>query len=252
MSTAAKTGFAFDMLHRDILNGTYAPGQPLRIAALSAVYGVSATPLREALSRLEEKQLVVASANRGWRVAPVSLAEFEDLSLARLAIETSLLDDAMQQGGLEWESALVGAHYRLAQTPAPLGRADTLTNRQQWITAHDAFHDALLSAARSSWLKDYYAQITAQLQRHHQAVLFHTAGGQGAVLFARTPESEEVLTTVLSVERHTRLMQPALARDHETARAELAAHVETTLTIYRLIVGATQKTTTTPTERTDA
>lgn len=251
MRTVAKTGSAFDMLHRDILNGTYAPGQPLRIAALSAVYGVSATPLREALSRLEEKHLVVALANRGWRVAPVSLAEFEDLSLARLAIESALLDDAMSQGGLEWESALVGAHYRLAQTPAPLGSADTLVNRQQWINAHDAFHDALHSAARSGWLKDFHAQITTQLQRHHQAVLFHTAGGQEAAPLPRAPETDEVLRTALSVERHTRLMQPALARDREAAHAELSAHVETTLTIYRTIVGAKHNTTP-PTERTDA
>src|SRR6056297_3358553 len=96
-----KTGSAFDLLRRDILNGTYAPDAPLRVAALSASYGFSATPLREALSRLAEKQLVVASANRGWRVAPVSMAEFEDLQAARLTVEGALLRDAVQRGGLD-------------------------------------------------------------------------------------------------------------------------------------------------------
>ena len=47
-SAAVKTDVAFDLLYRDILTGMHAPGTPLRIAALSALSGASATPLREA------------------------------------------------------------------------------------------------------------------------------------------------------------------------------------------------------------
>jgi GntR family transcriptional regulator, carbon starvation induced regulator len=245
MSEPIKTDRAFDLLRQDILNGVFIPGQPLPVSDLSDRYGLSATPLREALSRLAEKQLVVASANRGWRVAPVSLAEFEDLSHARLAIEGALLEDALAEGGLEWESGIVGAHYRLQQTLAPLGEADTLGNRQRWIAAHNAFHDALLAAARSVWLKGFYDQTVEQLQRHHQAVLFRTT---------QSPPPrhlDAVLRAALSVERHTQLMTPVLARDAAAARAELARHIEATLAIYRAIVGA-ETTNAPPTERTVA
>jgi len=246
MSDLIKTDVAFEELRADILNGAFKPGQPLRMAALSVRYGVSATPLREALSRLAEKQMVVAAANRGWRVAPVSLAEFEDISIARLTVETALLEDAMARGGLDWESRIVGAHYHLAQTPPPLGPENTLANRQSWIAAHNAFHDALLAAARSCWLKDFYAQTVEQLQRHHQAVLFHTTEVQAGVL--RAGQAQSLLHSALSIERHTRLMDPVLARDTDAARKELSAHIETTLVIYRAIVRAQQKTET-PTER---
>lgn len=249
MSEPIKTDIAFDLLRADILGGRVAPGQPLRVAELSERFGLSATPLREALSRLAEKRLVVASANRGWRVAPVSLAEFEDIAGARLAIERALLDDAITCGGLDWESGIVGAHHRLTQTPAPLGAADTPENRAGWIAAHDAFHTALLDAARSGWLKGFYRQTAEQLQRHHQAILFHGTARQEPAAMAR------ILRVALSVARHTTLMQMVLDRDRDAALAELEAHIEMTLTIYRQIIEAQKETDTTathPTERTNA
>lgn len=237
MGFAAKTDTAFEMLRRDILNGTHPPGRPLRIAALSASYGVSATPLREALSRLEEKQLVTASANRGWRVAPVSLAELEDLEFARLTMETSLLEDAILRGDLDWESAIVAAHHRLTQVPSPIGTDDTGI-REGWIAAHDSFHMALLAGGRSSWLKSFYAQTCEQLQRHHQALLFHPRiiNPQGPPVHA--PQTRALLNEALSIPAHTRLMQAALDRDREAARAAVRAHVEITLNVYRSVISA--------------
>jgi len=235
MGFMAKTDLAFDMLYRDIVSGTHRPGQPLRISSLSALYGVSATPLREALSRLEAKQLVVGSANRGWRVAPVSLAEFEDLQIARLEIERSLLRDAMRHGDVEWESGIVGAHHRLAQTTPPVGEDDRVEVRQVWIEAHDAFHLAILSAARSGWLKTFYAQVAEQLQRHHQALLFHTGAAVGP---DRRAETDEMLRTALSIPRHTELMEVVLSRDVPAAIRALTAHVGLTRAIYRSFIGA--------------
>lgn len=245
MKDSARSDQTYEALRRDILGGGFAPDQPLRAADLSERYGVSATPLREALSRLAGERLVVAAANRGWRVAPVSMAEFEDLARARLVVEAALLDEAIACGGLDWESGIVATHYRLAQTPAPLGRADTLENRQRWIAAHDAFHTALLAAARSNWLKGFYQQTTEQLQRHHQAVLFHSGSRRDESAVAG------IVAAALSVPRHSRLMEVVLDRDRAAARRELDAHIDTTVTIYRQIV-ALQKQTTTPTERTPA
>jgi GntR family transcriptional regulator, carbon starvation induced regulator len=227
----------FDALRRDILQGCFAPGQPLRVAELSDRYGISATPLREALSRLAGERLVVAAPNRGWRVAPISMEEFQDLARARLAVEGALLDDAIASGDLDWESGIVAAHYRLSQTPTPLGELDTIAARQTWIAAHDAFHVALLAAARSDWLKGFYQQTIEQLQRHHQAVLFHSNARRD------TREMVEILTVALSVPRHTRLMQIVLDRDRQAARAELEDHIDMTLTIYRQIADVDRKAT---------
>ncbi len=242
MSGSAGNNQTYELLRRDILNGSFTPDQPLRAAELSERYGVSATPLREALSRLAGERLVVMAPNRGWRVASVSLAEFADLARARLAVETALLEDAIACGGLGWESGIVAAHYRLAQTPAPLHAEDGLEARQRWIAAHDAFHMALLHAARSDWLKGFYQQTSEQIQRHHQAVLFHTNARRDQATV------NEILSSALSVPRHSRLMEIVLDRDPAAARAELAAHIDMTLVIYRQIVDLHNQTAT-PTER---
>ena len=102
----------------------------------------------------------------------MSLAELEDLEDARLAIEEKLLEDSIELGGVEWESQLIAAHHRLMRTSQPIG-TDSVEVRESWINSHDAFHMALLSAGRSSWLKAFHATTLEQLQRHHQALLFH-------------------------------------------------------------------------------
>ncbi|SDF44304.1 GntR family transcriptional regulator [Limimaricola pyoseonensis] len=234
MDYAAKTETAFARLREDILNGVHAPGAPLRLSALSRRYAVSATPLREALSRLEEKRLVLARPNRGWQVAPVSLAELEDLEAARLAVEGSLLRDAIARGGLDWEAGIVAAHHRLKQTPLPVGHGEPGLHAD-WIAAHDGFHAALLAAAASEWLGRFHAEASAQLRRHHQALLLHPRAVRPDGP-ARHPEAvQERLRDALSLPRHSALMEAALARDTAAALRLLGEHVEIAVALYREI-----------------
>ena len=228
MSSSAKSDAAYRLIKRDILNGRFAPVVPLRIAVLGELYGLSATPLREALSRLTEQGFATASANCGWRVADVSLAAVEDLEHARLTIELQLLGDAMAHGGLEWEAGIVGALHCLGQSVPAVG-ADDIEARQRWISAHEAFHAALFAAAPSATLRDMRLRIAEQLERHHQAILFtpQSFGGQPA------PRTAAHLKQSLSAEHHRILAEPVLTRDLESAQSALKAHVETTLRAYR-------------------
>lgn len=228
MDHEAKAEGAFDLLKRDILNGTHGQGQPLRLSALSVRYGVGASPLRKALSRLADIQLVAPTANSGWQVAPVTLAEFEDLSHARMSIEAILLQDAIDTGTLEWEANLVAAHYRLAQAVLPLGGANTLAYRQTWLAVHDGFHFALLSGAQSDWLKRFHAQSLVPLQRYHQAVW--------CKLGSMTEAQEPLLADAFSVPRHTELMVAALDRDKRAASAALSGHNDVAKAIFRRVM----------------
>jgi len=100
---------------------------------------------------------------------------------------------------------------------------------------------SLLSAARSSWLKSFYAQTAEQLQRHHQALLFHPRTINPDAPTSHTPETEALLRQTISVPAHTELMRAVLDRDTEAARMLLRRHVEITLAVYRSIVGASVK-----------
>lgn len=233
---SGKTENAYGVLKRSILNGTHPPGAPLRVSVLSREHGISATPLREALSRLEEKQLVVASPNSSWRVAPVSFEELLDLEDARLSLEQRLLDDAIERAGMEWEADLVAAHHRLMHTPQPIGR-ETVQDRERWMAAHDGFHVKLIAGGRSSWLKSFHAVTLEQLQRHHQALLFHPDSINPEREGRHSEDTLDLLRTALAHDHHTKLMQAALDRDKAAARALLSEHVQITMSVYRSVVG---------------
>ena len=78
---------AYQQLKHDIIRGRYAPEQKLLMSRLKEQYGASTGPLREALSQLVADRLVVAISQRGYRVAPMSLAELNDIYDARAQLE---------------------------------------------------------------------------------------------------------------------------------------------------------------------
>src|ERR687883_1044434 len=69
---------AYQRLRADIVVGTFKAGEPLRLEALRQCYGLSFSPLREALMRLQSERLVLSTALRGFSVAPLSRDEIED------------------------------------------------------------------------------------------------------------------------------------------------------------------------------
>lgn len=69
----------FDRLEEDILSGKYKKGETLKEKSLSEEYGVSRTPVREALRQLELEGLVSMIPNRGARVAGFSPEDIHDM-----------------------------------------------------------------------------------------------------------------------------------------------------------------------------
>jgi DNA-binding GntR family transcriptional regulator len=144
----AAEGFAYQRIRRDLLSGDFEPGQRLRMGALCEHYGVSLSVVREALTRLAEQGLLRAERNRGFAAIPLSVAELEDLTFARVQIEEVCLRRSMARGDTKWEAAVVAAHYALAKAPV-VDRAKDPESFQQWTEAHSAFHAALCSASAS-------------------------------------------------------------------------------------------------------
>jgi DNA-binding GntR family transcriptional regulator len=66
------------------------PGERLRLEELAGRFGVSLTPVRHALRRLESEGLVVSLPRRGSRVAPLSIEELEEVQALRLGLESFL------------------------------------------------------------------------------------------------------------------------------------------------------------------
>ncbi|MFT4000819.1 MAG: GntR family transcriptional regulator [Rhizobium sp.] len=227
----SKTEAAYWLLRRDILNTRLRPGASLRLSALRDAYGVGWTPLREALSRLEAEKLVTAISNRGFAVAPVSRAELEDLTRARMFVELPLLMESIEKGGPDWESAVVTAHYRLSRCKIV---ADSASEEMadEWDEKHTAFHAALVSAATSNWLLRFQSTIIDQLRRHHRFLGLAPTQRAAAGLSIGYEKAVAALQDAMAIEHHTALMEAALDRDLERAKALMTEHIGYTLEVY--------------------
>ena len=76
------------MLRSELLNGVLHPGQKLKMVELTERFGVSQSVVREALTRLTEQGLLVATPQRGFRVRDLSIEDIAELTETRIQIES--------------------------------------------------------------------------------------------------------------------------------------------------------------------
>lgn len=205
-ASTSLTTTVLDRLRADILTGALPPDEKLRLEHLTTRYGCGRTPLREACSRLAAEGLVLASEQRGFRVAPISRDDLFDLTLSRQRIETLALRDSMARGGSAWEARVELAHTRLGKLP----RHKRGVVSAAWEDGHRELHAALLSACGSPWLLRFHALLYDQSERYRRL-------SQSAVPAPRNVEDE-----------HAELVRAALERDLERAAALLVEHIAKT------------------------
>jgi GntR family transcriptional regulator, carbon starvation induced regulator len=143
----------FDVLRKmreDILCCVLKPDQRLRFGELRQRYGTSVGTLREALSHLVSEGLARTEAGRGFQVAPISLADFLDLSELRVHLETTTLADAIRHGTDVWEAEIVSSYFLLAKLAAPKPD-DPVSVKREWGKRHKRFHDSLVATCTSPW-----------------------------------------------------------------------------------------------------
>ena len=156
-------GALVDML----MNHDVGPGARLNIDALARALGVSPTPVREALARLEAEGLIVKEPRRSYMVAPlIGLEDLRALIDFRLLIEPAAAGAAARKATAEEAAALVA----FARSGGA-GRRDATANRQDMI--YDAkFHDMIAELSGNPWLRDSLARLRSHL---HMYRLYHHA-----------------------------------------------------------------------------
>ncbi|MDB6009568.1 MAG: hypothetical protein JWL65_1818 [Gammaproteobacteria bacterium] len=210
-------GETYESLRAGILAGEIPPGDKVRTQVLCTRFGVSLGAVREALSQLQAEGLVVAEAHRGYTAAPISIEDLKDLTRVRVQIETLCLTWSMEAGKLEWESEVIGATHRLTKTYRV---ADRSSASSEWIAAHDAYHNALVSACGSPRLLQFRRQLYEQSERYRK--LEATLGKE------RNPDDE-----------HKRLADAVIERNIPLATRLLKAHI--TLTTENILKAMEKK-----------
>lgn len=205
---------AYRALRRDIIEGRQAPGERLRVEHLKEDYGVGAGTLREALSLLIADALVVSQGQRGFRVAPVSLLDFEDITQTRVMLECEALRQSIKIGDDAWEGDLLAAFHRLSK--AEEKRIDAAA-REEWEDRNRVFHEVLIAACPSRWIKHFLSILNQQSERYRRLSLH------------LQPIPRDVHA------EHEALLRTALARDANRAAKLLADHILTTLRSIKAI-----------------
>jgi DNA-binding GntR family transcriptional regulator len=142
----------YKLLWADILSGRLPPGSRLRYAELQEKYETSTGVLREAMLRLSEQGLVKGEPQQGFQVVDLTVEDLQDLSEARVALETLALRYAMAEGDIDWESRLIAAHHRLSRTPLQ-DPDDPDRLNEDWVGEHAAFHQVLLDGCGNRRIK---------------------------------------------------------------------------------------------------
>lgn len=133
----------------DIASGHYAPGQHLREEQLARRFGVSRTPVREALRRLDAEGWVDARPNYGVRVKAWTLKDAQEIFDARILIEPHLAGRAAQHlADADLARLRTLADAMLAITRSPITPAAT----QAWFAANGEFHAIICAAAGNARL----------------------------------------------------------------------------------------------------
>jgi GntR family transcriptional regulator, carbon starvation induced regulator len=209
----------YEQMREDIVACRILPDEKMQMEALRAKYGVGLSPIREALNRLFTEGLVTQVDQKGFRAAPMSLAELEDVTLARRWIGMSALKASMEHGGADWEERILLAHHRWERGLKESSAEGHHSNKIHRL--HSDFHLALLSACGSDWMLGFWVKAFDFAQRYQ--VMSIRSGFPSR----RDP-----------VKEHRDLMEAVLAHDLERSLALHDRHLEITASLVREIAAS--------------
>lgn len=201
---------AANLVERDIIAGLHAPGARLGIVDLVQRYEIGATPLREGLSRLVSRGLIVGIGQRGFRVAEVSREDLLDITRMRTVVEIEALRLAIASGDDAWEAGIVGTLHQMRRHIERTGN-DFREGAPDFDRLHKAFHTALLAACGSKRLLTAHSDLYDQAYRYRRVMMRSFDSGKKFVA------------------AHQSLADRVLARDVAGAQTMLEVHLHSTL-----------------------
>lgn len=191
----------YERLLAMLIDGEIEPGERIRVDAISRQLGVSQTPVRESLLRLEAEDLVEKKHLIGYSATPrLSAARFEELFEARFLIEpycAALAADRHQRGQVE-QIAQLADEMRTGYESGELSYG-------AFARSDAELHRALIGATGNGYFSEIFAKLHAHLQ------LFR--------LLRDSRVTEDALT------EHDRIIAAIRTRDSESASEAMTAHL---------------------------
>lgn len=147
-----------ERLRAQIVEGTLAPGEKVNEKALCAAFGVSRTPLREAMKVLAHEGLVALTPNRGAQVSHLTLADLEQTFPVIGALE-ALAGELACAWATDGEIEEISSLHRKMKT------AWEARDRAAYFRLNQQIHEAMARAARNPVLDQMRAMLSGRVAR---------------------------------------------------------------------------------------
>jgi DNA-binding GntR family transcriptional regulator len=205
---ASLSGLAKESLRARIITGEISAGKIYSVPSLAAAFGVSATPVREALVELASDGLVEVVPNQGFRVVELSEEDLDHIFQVRLMLEVpGLVEVARLSLGPDELAEFVGLAQDIERFAA---QGDTVG----YLGADRAFHLGLLSKLGNGRLVAIVTQLRDQARLYGLRLLI---------------ERGELMD---SAHEHSKLVEAILRRDLKAVRTMSRYHMEHTRGIW--------------------
>jgi DNA-binding GntR family transcriptional regulator len=153
----------YGQLKRDIGEFKLVPGDRFTETEISERLGVSRTPVRQALFKLQQEGYVEVLFRSGWRVLPFDFEQFEQLYDLRMVLETTaahrLCEDGLRRGATA-DRTLLDALMAIWLVPQAQRSTDTV----QVSLWDEAFHCALVAAAGNTEMARVHRDVTERIR----------------------------------------------------------------------------------------
>lgn len=186
-----------ELLRQRIFNRELAPGSWIDELKLAEEYGISRTPLREALKVLATEGLVTMKVRRGAYVTEVSDTDLADVYHLLALLESDAADVVARKATDAQLQELQGLHNELEKA---------VTQRERFFEINEAFHMRLLEIANNRWRDQMVADLrkVMKLNRHNSLL--------------KSGRLEE------SLAEHRALMAALAARDGDASAQRMREH----------------------------
>jgi len=201
MSRASDT--AYEIIREKLSKGDLVPGSQLKEEELAELCGVSRTPVRDALRRLEAEMLIRRNETQRIFVPEWSADEVEDIFSLRVLLEGHAAARAAQRITQDEIDEMRRCNELINKAIHASPRLDA----EAFVANNRVFHAILFTAARSERLSKARSLVV------EQTILHHTARNYDRTGLARSHADHEELVVAL------------LARDSEWARSILHNHI---------------------------
>ena len=216
----------YDRLLGQLMSLRIVPGSRVTIDALARELGVSQTPIRDALNRMEADDLVVRVPHAGYRIPPqITRVRFEDMLEIRLLLEPAAARRAAERATFEQVSEL----RRMLEEMAELVEGDGHVAYGAFGLRDAAFHDLVALSAENHVIREALARLHSHVhlfRLHHDTQVTHLAMAEHedvvAAIAARDPDAAAYAMRrhiLRSGERFRRLFDEVKAADGMAAKA---------------------------------